>query len=401
MRKLIEVATRGIRRNALNLALVAVSLVVGVAVAEAMVRQFTHFPIHAPISNRIVDDRLLFRVSPSVREVDRNGFRNPPNHDRPFPAIAALGDSFTYGYNVPRAQSWPARLEAALGEKVYNMGVGNYSYLNLAAATELALERGAKKLVIGVHPFNDLEVCPAARLPYWIRKLSSSPPAGPAILDRCHVSKNAPPMTPYQILSKGRERGFFRRLRDRSALLSMLHYYKNNMLGLRDSFGGIRLAECLSHDRDFVYRAGAIQDLVPFWNFGGKRKVKSIDRTIIDYTLTQIASLARAQEATVYLLVIPSRPRTVYAYFRNAGRLAEVPAWLRRNYDYEEAEIQLVSEAARRLGMAIADATQEAALAYARATDEGRSYYPCSDGHPLADGYAAYARVARALLQGD
>ena len=51
------------RNVAINSALVVCSLLISLAVSEYLVRKLTHFPIHSPISNRVTDERLLFRTS--------------------------------------------------------------------------------------------------------------------------------------------------------------------------------------------------------------------------------------------------------------------------------------------------------------------------------------------------
>ena len=121
-----------------RLAVLNLSTLLTVGFAEVLVRTFTQFPIHEPLNNRVLDDRLLFRVSGRVNGIDRGGFRNPPGYDMPFPRFAAIGDSHTFGYNVGPDKSWPRQLEQMLGAKVYNFGVGGYDYLNNAAAAELA-----------------------------------------------------------------------------------------------------------------------------------------------------------------------------------------------------------------------------------------------------------------------
>ncbi len=67
--------------------------------------------------------------------VNRDGHRGPRagERGRPVLRIAALGDSFTFGYGVQEEQAWPRRLEQLLRERaqgggveVLNLGVGGY-----------------------------------------------------------------------------------------------------------------------------------------------------------------------------------------------------------------------------------------------------------------------------------
>lgn len=98
-----------------------------------------------PIAERrhtVYDAELGWVNAPSLREPDLygpgrdftsnpQGFRNPAPIEAAAPAglrrAIALGDSFTIGYGVGDAESWPARLEArADALQVVNMGQGGY-----------------------------------------------------------------------------------------------------------------------------------------------------------------------------------------------------------------------------------------------------------------------------------
>lgn len=50
--------------------------------------------------------------------------------------IAALGDSFTFGWGVPHGQAWPAQLEAITGAETLNLGIPAASLEVLAALAE-------------------------------------------------------------------------------------------------------------------------------------------------------------------------------------------------------------------------------------------------------------------------
>lgn len=99
-----------LRQIASNIALSAVAIVVSLLIAEVLTRALTHFPIHSHITNRVFDDRLLYRMDTNVRGIDSSGFRNPERTGQSFPKIAAIGDSFTYGFNVSRENSWPGQV---------------------------------------------------------------------------------------------------------------------------------------------------------------------------------------------------------------------------------------------------------------------------------------------------
>jgi lysophospholipase L1-like esterase len=63
-----------------------------------------------------------------------HGLRTP--HERGPVDVAAMGDSFTFGYGVDEADAWPARLAGLTGLQVANLGVSGYG-----PQSELALLR--------------------------------------------------------------------------------------------------------------------------------------------------------------------------------------------------------------------------------------------------------------------
>ncbi len=83
------------------------------------------------------------------------GLRTPHEHG---PVdVAAIGDSFTFGYGVDEADAWPARLAGLAGLKVANLGVSGYgpqSELALLRSDGLALQ---PRLVLWQFFANDCE----------------------------------------------------------------------------------------------------------------------------------------------------------------------------------------------------------------------------------------------------
>lgn len=103
----------------------------------------------------------------SIR-VNRHGMRD----DAPLPAgaghrIAALGDSFTFGFFVAQDDTWPAVLERKLAEArpdarwdVLNFGVGGYSTRDEARVLEHKALAFDPALVIVGYALNDPEIDP-------------------------------------------------------------------------------------------------------------------------------------------------------------------------------------------------------------------------------------------------
>ncbi|MEO0479059.1 MAG: GDSL-type esterase/lipase family protein [Planctomycetota bacterium] len=58
----------------------------------------------------------------SIR-IGPEGFRGGLGPDSVSPQVVALGDSFTFGWGVELEQTFPARLAAALGSRVWNLGI--------------------------------------------------------------------------------------------------------------------------------------------------------------------------------------------------------------------------------------------------------------------------------------
>lgn len=98
--------------------------------------------------------------------------------------IAALGDSFTFGFGVERDEAYPARLEALLAARapagtpveVLNFGVGGYSSRDEAAALAGRVRPFKPRLVVVGYVLNDPEIRPRqplhshfAELPWWQR----------------------------------------------------------------------------------------------------------------------------------------------------------------------------------------------------------------------------------------
>jgi len=82
------------------------------------------------------------------------GFRNTsvPN----IADVVTIGDSHTYSYNVPHADSWPVLLEQELQKgPVYNMSLGGWGPLQYLAAFKKAIAFQPQVVIIGIYSGND------------------------------------------------------------------------------------------------------------------------------------------------------------------------------------------------------------------------------------------------------
>lgn len=98
--------------------------------------------------------------------INEDGYRGPVAGARVAGTwrVAALGDSFTFGYGVEEEEAWPRVLEAALEtaggrkEEIYNLGIGGYGTTQQVAWLEERLKAGLQPdaVIVGFYPGNDL-----------------------------------------------------------------------------------------------------------------------------------------------------------------------------------------------------------------------------------------------------
>ena len=103
----------------------------------------------------IVNPVLEYRVAPNAAGHDANGYRNdiaPKRAD-----IVALGDSWTWGINAKRSETWPAQLAGLTGRTVYNMGMGGYGPAQYWALLDEALVFRPTFVIVGLYLGNDIQ----------------------------------------------------------------------------------------------------------------------------------------------------------------------------------------------------------------------------------------------------
>jgi hypothetical protein len=99
----------------------------------------------------------------SIGEHGTRNNRNPPLR-REWPAILAVGDSFTFGDQVNDSDSWPAVLERLLGRRVVNAGVPGFG-LDQAVlrAEQLTQVYSPDTIVVSLIPHDVLR----CQMSYW------------------------------------------------------------------------------------------------------------------------------------------------------------------------------------------------------------------------------------------
>jgi lysophospholipase L1-like esterase len=304
--------------------------------------------------------------------IDAFGFRNPAV---PVQAdVVALGDSHTYGYNVPEDQSWPTQLSGYSGLSVYNMGMGGYGPLQYLALTPRALALHPKHLVVAVLLVNDLaDVCLLVRRrPFW-KTLGERNG-----FDLSYCSANP---------SKS-ERTWVRVTPHRGVLLDWLagtqpasvmrRFYRRHFPGPPPA--------CVVVDgvNDTMISIAHMQAQTDQLDLANLEISRSLE--ITEKVLARIERDARRSGARMTVLLVPSKA-LVYESARRRFRGGACP-----HYETAIANEKAVRDRLR----AFLDQTglvwTDPLPTLQRALDEQANVYPHDDdGHPLAEGYRAYA----------
>ena len=391
------------------------ALAVSLLAAEAVARVLTHFPIHSPAANLTFDDRLLYRVDPGVDGIDANGFRNPESYAGDFPKIAAIGDSFTLGYNVESEQSWPAVLGNAIGQPVYNFGVGSYGLLHYVELVRLAAEMGAKEVIIAFATINDLSICNVVRLKYWQDELFADPSAREQLKAYCSLDDGELGQAPKEIIVR-KYRGVKRWLESNSAVYSMWKHAQGLVRARRDVFARNPSADysqltaatenCSRPKTDFIFEAHGSKDFVPelygengYLPYFRDQVTGEFASAFLQMALDRIESTAQEYGVEVYFLVIPTEARVITSYLSQAGDAPPFPVWVDAVAAAEAAHIAILMQNLAVRGFKAVDATDQTVEAYGHALRAGESFFPCRDSHPLQAGYQAYAKSAFELIK--
>ena len=140
-----------------NLALVAVSGLVGVVLGELVARIVLNPSDY--LSVEMVADDVLGAVPSADTKAegfDGWGFRNPRVPDSA--EVVAIGDSHTYGNTATMHDSWPYVFGRLSGRAVYNMGLGGYGpnqYFHLFNSKALKLK--PRMIIVGLYIGDDFE----------------------------------------------------------------------------------------------------------------------------------------------------------------------------------------------------------------------------------------------------
>ncbi|MBK1671353.1 hypothetical protein CKO28_25460 [Rhodovibrio sodomensis] len=380
-----------------NLLTLAVTLLVCAGAGELMLRAVTPFPIG--FIKKEYDRETGYRLNDASADVDRHGFRNPAGTwDRA--VLAAVGDSHTYGYNVPSKAAWPRRFNAGGGPVAYNFGVGSYNVYTYHPLVMRALRAG-KKVVVAVYPGNDFTSYFADRQrrafkgAYWQSQVGELDLELYDLSDAAFARDGGPQ-------DYGWGRWLKHQLKNRSATLSAFDYFVWNRL--KDAEARAELGYRLfGWYAERFYTFDGILPALKRQRIANRARISDVSTgapalIFRDYQRMLTRWAAAADPGQLGVLVVPSREH-LYAYWlRQEQKLNRVdPAFLRQTASQADLVAKLV-RAARALDVPVYTAMPELTRALGAALAEGRTLYPRADNHhPLADGYAAYAAAAARL----
>lgn len=361
-----------------NLLLFTISLAGSLLICEIGLRIFTRFPTNEG-SAKIEDANLGYRLNPKLIDVDKWGFRNPPDTSR---VVAAVGDSHTYGNNVFSRDAWPKSFENISGVPTYNFGVGSYGVYAYHALIKQHIAGQFNGAIIALFPANDFankwSNCRIIRnSDFWsqdIKRLSLAMP-------RCSRRRR-------QIKDRGV--GFF--IKYQTATGSAIDHLVIDR---------IRAARGNSK----YYEIPGTQESV---NPGGeyrRTQMMEIDRDEIrliwnDFSkmLTDWSKIAREGNFILGIMIIPSKLRVLveYAKQKDGGNFpSEIIYAVKKEVELESRIIEL----ARTVGIPVESALGSMIKAKEIGIRKGVPLYKHADSHPNAAGYAGYARTAHDLFR--
>ncbi|MEW6144416.1 MAG: SGNH/GDSL hydrolase family protein [Thermodesulfobacteriota bacterium] len=344
----------------------AASILISLIVLEIGLRVLSATLIYSPKSTQVYDDRLGRRIDPSLPDIDENGFRNPE-----VPAdtgVVVLGDSHTYGVNVVSGESWPAQLARMSGLPVYNLGVGGYGTLQYYYLLDSAVKLRPERIIVGLYPANDLsDVCKLIdESSYW--------------REWAHT--------------RGYDVGIC------AGSTSLLGRLNRTLSGLHVYWMAASAIKRLNESTDFG-DAISIEDqknptIMKYATIDSHKKKMDLSRekislglAVTEDALREMNEKARALGIEFSVVLIPSKEIVFYEYLRKNG--------YEPSDDYIQLvdnEKKLVAELSRYMDRQGIEFTDARPYVERELYGPGHVYSTTDDGHPLEEGYEAYARAA-------
>ena len=390
-----------------NLGLFGLLTLLSVAAIELILRLMTPYPL--PIANGVEHATLRWTANPRYPDIDEHGFRNPRASPRTSRATAiwAIGDSFTYGYNVNSDASWPRLFERAIGSEVVNKGIGGYSFVDHYILAQQGLEAGADA-IIAIYLGNDLAqgVCERLATSFWqaeLRRFSARSgcqdaarkKTSPLWFDKGQVHTLPPGL--------GESRAVLW-LVEHSASLSILYqqrvwppFLASRALRYLDGRAGEagRIADIGTPAQPIPVGLEEVFTL-------GQRSMELGDDSIRanhELSLQIYEELARRYKNVgrkLGFLLIRTRVTVEYQFYAST---AEINERGRKYVDIEERLAKSYRDAFATAQIPFVDTLGYTLKARAEAAAAGRAFWLTTDDHPLEDGYRAYSQAAIDLIR--
>ncbi len=360
---------RSARRNfALGLSVVAATTALSLSSAEIGLRLFTRFPI-SYLSNLVHDSNLGYRLSASLNDIAKNGFRNP-SANSPID-IFAVGDSHTFGNNVGSKDSWPSVLASETALRVYNTGIGSYGIASYhAILTQFLGETRESKALVAIYVRNDFlpkfSFCEIEfDKEFWLREQRR---LGMNLLPSqrgCDMSNiRTKPEWGKWIIGNVAVVSIVNRM--------ILKPFENYLRSIPLPSGLPNIDESsLTFDDEMAHG----------------------ETDLMQQSIRIFADWGATWKGRVAIVLIPSKARVFYEILRNRQAISGAPAALvavaKRQIELEDFVLAQAALNGIPIESALPDLVKEM----------DKDLYPVFDNHPYEKGYIAYARAAKRALK--
>ncbi|MBK8162986.1 MAG: hypothetical protein IPK65_07540 [Gammaproteobacteria bacterium] len=328
----------------------------------------------------IRDDILVNRMPTDYPEIDGKGFRNGKSEVSGHVDIVTLGDSHTYGYNVPMSDNWPSQISRLTGQSVYNMGIGGYGILQYAYLVDRAMEFKPRHIMLGLYLANDLkDICYAYRMaPYWKENYSTeelnlaycdAADVKDARTENAHSENSSPGIA--EILKNSHLWALWDRAKP-ALERTLVKRSMNKYIVVDDDKNSTLISRYL------VKEHGKYMDPEETEVSRSLEATKKIIR--------RMAEKSNRAGATLVIMFIPSKELAFHDYLRD--RNINLPDYYEKAF---ENEIFLKSELSAFLNTLDIPTVDAAPAVISALNESGEIYTKDDDGHPVTAGYHAYA----------
>jgi hypothetical protein len=349
---------------------------IAAAILELGIRVFTPYPNNLPRSNLVYDAVLGFRLRPHSFESNTDGFRSPEGAVRAH--IVAIGDSHTFGGNVGTNEAWPTLLAAKMQEPYYNFGVPGYNIVEYQLILKQAFRLDPSVAVLAVYPYNDFES--------FCRSYIAALDRGAGLKDQTlcagQSQNQAAPAGRWWDFSAAMSlaRDYARKARTFSPRLPLLGFNEN--IVFRVSSPG-REASFVLPDR------AAYLDKV-----NSQRHDKVDAERFFRGLISDFNNHLAAHRSRGLVVIIPSKDK-VYGEWAKTQNIS-FPNEILDLISYEDEWTIFSKRVANDAGLPTCDLIEP--LVELVSTG-GKAYPQFENSHPIAPGYAVYARAIASCLE--